>query len=59
MEYLGFWVTFDRIKAIDKKIQALKYETTYLLKGITPFYMCSGILPRYVGKTFTYVSAFN
>ena len=54
MEYLCFWVTRDGVKRINRKIEA-----TYFLKGSTKVYRFYKLLPRYVAKAVTYVSAFN
>ena len=59
MEYCGFQLTRDGVKPIDEKIQAIKYEATKLLKRSMSVYRYSEVLPQYVGKTLTYVSAFN
>ena len=59
MEHLGLWVTRDAVKPIDKKMQAKKYEATKLSKRSTSVYRYSELLLRYVGKTLTYVRAFN
>ena len=59
MQYLGLWVTRDGIKSIEKNTSNKKYEATDFLKRSTLVYRCSELLPRYVGKTPTCISAFN
>ena len=59
MEYLGFWVTHYGVKPIDKKYKQKIYEATDFSKISTLIYMCSELLPRYVGKAVAYVGAFN
>ena len=59
MEYLGFWVSRDGVKPMNKKIEVIKkYEATYFPKRSMTVYRCSELLPRYVVKTLTYVSAY-
>ena len=59
MEYLGFWVTCEGVKPIDKIRINKKYDATNFLKGSASVYRFSKLLSRYVGKTLTYVSTFN
>ena len=59
MEYIGLWVTHYGVKPIDKNTSNKKYEATNFLKISTSVYGCRELLPQYVVKTLTYVSAFN
>ena len=59
MEYLDFWVTRDGVKPIDKNTRNRKYASTYFPKISMTMYRCIKVLPRYVVKTFTYISASN
>ena len=59
MEYLGFWETHDSAEPIDKNTSNKKYEATDFSKMSTSVYRCSELLPQYVVKRITYVSAFN
>ena len=59
MEYLGFWVTHDGVKSIDKNTSNKKYETTDFTNISRTVYGCSEIIPQYMNKMLTYVSALN
>ena len=59
MEYLGFWVTHNGAKSINKNISHNKYGANYFPKISTKVYGCNKLLPQYVAKAVTYVRAFN
>ena len=59
MEYLGFWVTHDGVKPVYKNTSNRKYESTNFLKIGSTVYRCGRFLMQYVGKMFTYISAFQ
>ena len=53
MEYLGFWVTRDDVKIMDKNTSNKINEDTNFSERITSVYGFSEPLTRYVGKTLT------
>ena len=55
MEYLGFWVTRNGIKSINKKIDG----AIYFPKRSTKVYRCNKLLPQYLDKLVTDVIVFN
>ena len=59
MEYLGFWVTGDDVKPTNKNASNKKNDSNNFSKIITSYYRFNEVLLQYVGKTLTYVSAFN
>ena len=46
MEYLGFWVTHNGVKPINKNPSNKKYYATNLSKISTSVYRCSELLPQ-------------
>ena len=58
MEYLGFWVTHNFIKATEKNI-GNKNMTPPTSQKNTSVYSFSQIISQYVGKTPTYIITFN
>ena len=58
--YLGFWVTHDGIKITNKNIEAIQNMIPpNSRKRSKPSHWCGELLPRYVVKTFTYISTFK
>ena len=59
MGCLGFWVTRDGVKPVNKKIEAIKYDDTNFSKISTPVYRFCVLLPQYIVKTLPYVITFT
>ena len=60
MEYLGFWVTRNGIKPINKKMETIINMNPPTYKKISAnIYRCSKLILKYVAKEFTCVSSFN
>ena len=59
MESLGFWVTHNGVKPVNKYKSHNKYGATYFLKRGTKVYRCNKLLPQYVAKAVTCVGDFN
>ena len=57
---VGLSLTRNGVKLIDKKIEAMTtmLQTQFPKRG-TKIYKCNKLLPGYVAKAVTYVSAFN
>ena len=53
MEYLGFWVTRDCVKTMDKNRSNKQYDTTVYPEESLWIYRFSKSLSQYVGKTLT------
>ena len=58
MEYLGFWVTCDGVKPIDKNTSN-KNMTPPTSRKVTSVYGCSELLSQYVGNILKHVSSFK
>ena len=60
MEYLGFWVTRNGVKPMNKKVEAIiSIKPPNTPKISTAFYRRIELIPQYVVKKFTYGSAIN
>ena len=52
MGYLGFLVTHNGVKPVDKKYKQLKYESNAFLKRSATVNRCSALLTQYVDRKF-------